>query len=35
MLLKTNGAILFNKMCKQQLEKHQANITKNEWSHFV
>jgi hypothetical protein len=34
-LLKTNAAIWFNEICKQQLQKHQAKVIKNECSNFV
>jgi hypothetical protein len=34
-LLKTNVAILFNEICKQLLQKHQAKVTENECSHLV
>jgi hypothetical protein len=34
-LLKTNAAIQFNKIYKQQLQKYQTHIIKNKWSHLV
>jgi hypothetical protein len=34
-LLKTNAAIWFNKIYKQQLQKHQIQVIKNKYSHLV